>query len=199
MSTFTKHIKSQYLLVFWLICLFIIFTYSPFAINHSNILIGMFIGYLQAKTKMLSLFSSNFGDWVVRSYLSLRYLYNIASTNHDGLKILTINLTYFGTFATFLYFLIRKVKGISLPKKIVFSFLVTGVLFIGIGVNALLSAPIKTIDKTHPYHLVRQGDTCEKIAFDYNVTVESLIKENNLSDNCDLSLKHLLAIPQSEP
>jgi LysM repeat protein len=196
-----QHIKSQHLLVFCLVCLVAIGIYSPFAIANGNIYMGMLIGYIQAKTNILSSLNSDFGERMVRSYLSLRYEHGISSTNHDGITILAINASYFATLTTLIYILIKRIGYFSHLKAVTISLLITGTIIILVGANTLASAPNLPVsfDKTNPYHMVRQGDTCEKIAFNYNVSTESLIKRNKLSASCDLSVGDLLVIPLSEP
>jgi hypothetical protein len=188
MSNILRRIESKYVLIFWVACLVIFGIFSPSILTNSNVYMGMLIGYIQAKTQILQLLDSNFGKILVGSYLSLRYNFGLSSTNHDGVKILSVNALYFAVLTTFLYIVAKHFGKFSRSKSIVISAAVAGILMIAVGVSVLaLNSKILTqnlTDKPYTYYIVQEGDTCEKIAFDYNVSTENIAKWNSLSPNC---------------
>ena len=56
---------------------------------------------------------------------------------------------------------------------------------------------LETAPASSILHVVSSGDTCEKIASAYGVSVQSLIDLNNLGSGCPLSIGQTLFIPQS--
>lgn len=49
-------------------------------------------------------------------------------------------------------------------------------------------------------YIVRAGDTCRKIAFEHNVSVESLVERNRLAPDCsNLAIGQRLIIPAPAP
>ena len=189
MSNILRRIESKHLLIFWIVCLVIFGIYSPSVLTNSNVYMGMLIGYMQAKTQVLVLLGSDIGKIILGSYLSLRYKFGLSSTSHDGVKILCVNALYFVTLATLLYIAAKRYGKFSQSKLIIISAITSGILIIAIGVSVLvLNSKILTqhlTDKTIIHYTVQEGDTCEKIAFDYNVSTENIAKWNNLSPGCN--------------
>jgi LysM repeat protein len=48
-------------------------------------------------------------------------------------------------------------------------------------------------------YIVKEGDLCATIAFAFNISINSIILENNLDVNCSLSIGQELRIPQPTP
>lgn len=191
MSNMIRRIESKHLLAFWLICLGVFYLYSPSIISNSNIYMGMLIGYIHTKTQLLPLLSPNLADTIFSAYVSLRDDYRQLGPNHNGIQILAINTIYFAAAATVLYMLIKRFVKFSQPKTVAISALTSAALMLTIGFNviAVNSNPVTTniqlVPVGHPRpYTVKKGDTCEKIARDYNVSVKSIVQMNALAPSC---------------
>ena len=200
MSKMIRRIDSKHLLIFWLICLGVFFLYSPTIISNSNVYMGMLIGYIHLKTPILSLLPPSLTDTILLGYVSLRDDYRQLGPNHDGIKILVINAVYFAAAATVLYMLIKRFVKFSQPQTALISALTSAALMLTIGFNVIAlnansTAPVvSSSGHIRPYE-VQEGDTCDKIALDYKVSVEGIVQFNALTPDCPIYSGELLQIP----
>lgn len=199
MSNMIRRIDSKHLLIFWLVCLGVFYLYSPTIISNSNIYMGMLIGYIHLKTPILSLLPASLADTILRGYVSLRDDYRQLGPEHDGIKILAINAVYFAAAATVLYRLIKRFVKFSQPKTAMISALTSAAFMLTIGFNVIALNAVNPVaakagsSHARPY-IVQEGDTCDKIALEYNVSVESIVQLNALAPDCAIYIGQPLEI-----
>jgi len=198
MSAITRRIEAKYLLVFWAICLIALSISLPSVLTKFYIYMGMLIGYVQSKTQLLTWLGSNLSELVAGSYLSLRYKFGSPVTRHDGINILLANTLYFAIATTAFYLLLKRFGKAPRAKTIALSALTTGLLMLVIGFSVLASNPntlLQALSNQPPVeYVVQEGDTCDGIASEHSVSVESLVELNNLHD-CILFIGQSIKIP----
>jgi len=199
MSNITRRIDAKYLLVFWAICLITLSIFLPSVLTKFYIYMGMLIGYVQTKTQLLTLLGSDLSELIAGSYLSLRYKFGVPVTRHDGINILLANTLYFAIATTAFYVLVKRFGRATRPKTIALSALTSGILMFIIGISVLASNPntlLRVLSNQPPVdYVVQAGDTCDRIASEYSVSVKSIVEINNLHDTCLLFTGQSIKIP----
>jgi hypothetical protein len=79
----------------------------------------------------------------------------------------------------------------SKGQRIFFFF---GILLVLIEVAMILYNPSDSTPRKPVEYVVEAGDTCSQIAHNFNVSIMSLIEQNKLTPDCNLSVGQLLYI-----
>ena len=199
MKKVVYRIKPIHLLTLWGICLLTLSVSLPSVLTHFPIYMGMLLGYLQAKTHLLAWSGAKLGELLLGSYLSVRHQFGLASTSHDGIYILLAKALYFAILTTALYIWVSHSGKTTVAKTIIISSVATGILMIGVGVMVLTYNPKIRFQlwskQASVEYVVQPGDTCDPIAFEYGISVESIVKANRLPYTCALTVGQTIEIP----